>query len=407
MDLYKKHSLTRVINACGKMTHLAGASVLPEIAAEVTASLPCFFDLDELQERAGEAIVRATGAEAGCVTACTAAGIALGVAASMTGRDAGRIAQLPDTAGMANEVVIQKGHTVNFGAPIEQVVRLAGARVVEIGTVNGASDFHLEHAIGASTAAVLFVVSHHTVRYGCIPLDRVVEIAHARGVPVIVDAAAQSFMIREIVASGVDLAICSGHKYLSGTTAGLVCGSDDLVRAVNLQNRGIGRPMKVGKEGIVGAIAALEHRMGLDVEAWQTEQDRKMNAIIERLSGIEGIAMRAEPDPNGNPFSRARMDVDAPTTGISAAALSRAMADGDPSIRLRAHHVDEGYLTIDAMEMAEDEVDLTCERFRQLLTASLGEKARLQQRYGGGEAETAQLTWLRTARLESRHITGV
>lgn len=80
MDLYKKHRLTRVINACGKMTHLAGASVLPEIAKEVAAALPCFFDLDELQERAGEVIVRATGAEAGCVTACTAAGIALAAA---------------------------------------------------------------------------------------------------------------------------------------------------------------------------------------------------------------------------------------------------------------------------------------------------------------------------------------
>ena len=407
MDLYKKHRLTRVINACGKMTHLAGASVLPEIAEEVATALPCFFDLDELQERAGEVIVRATGAEAGCVTACTAAGITLGVAAAMAGRDAGRIAQLPDTTGMANEVVIQKGHTVNFGAPIEQVVRLAGARVVEIGTVNGASDFHLEHAIGANTAAVLFVVSHHTVRYGCIPLDRVVEIAHGRGVPVIVDAAAQSFVIREIVAAGIDLAICSGHKYLSGTTAGVVCGSSDLVRAVYMQNRGIGRPMKVGKEGIMGVIAGLEHRIGLDVAAWQAAQDRKMNLIIERLSGMEGIAMKAEPDPNGNPFSRARMDVDAPTTGISAAALSRAMADGEPSIRLRAHHVDEGYLMIDAMEMADKEVDLICERFRQLLTASLDEKARLQQRYGGGEAENAQLTWLRAARQESRHITGV
>ena len=118
MDLYEKYRLTRVINACGKMTHLAGAIVLPDVVEEVTHAMGCFFDLDELQERAGEVIGRATGAQWGCVTACTAAGITLGVAASMTGNDLGRVGQLPDTTGMADEVVIQKGHAVNFGAPV-------------------------------------------------------------------------------------------------------------------------------------------------------------------------------------------------------------------------------------------------------------------------------------------------
>ena len=117
MDLYEKYRLTRVINACGKMTHLAGAIVLPDVIEEVTHAMGCFYDLDELQDRAGEVIARATGAQWGCVTACTAAGISLGVAAAMTGNDLGRVWQLPDTTGMADEVIIQKGHAVNFGAP--------------------------------------------------------------------------------------------------------------------------------------------------------------------------------------------------------------------------------------------------------------------------------------------------
>ena len=154
-------------------------------------------------------------------------------------------------------------------------------------------------------------------------------------------------------------------------------------------------------------MAALEHRMAMDVPAWEAEQDRKMSSIIERLQGIDGIQMRVEADPNGNPFSRARMDVDAEATGVSAAALSRAMADGEPSIRLRAHHVDEGYLMIDAMEMTNDEIELTCARFEQLLTGSAEEKARVQEGYGGGEAESARLTWLQATREETRHITGV
>ena len=146
MDLYEKHNLRRIVNACGKMTHLSGAAVLPPIVEQVATALPCFFDLNELQERAGRVIAQATGAETGCVTASSAAGITLSVAASMTGPDLGRIAQLPDTGGMPDQVVLQKGHAVNFGAPITQMIRLAGARVVEIGSINGASDYHLEHA---------------------------------------------------------------------------------------------------------------------------------------------------------------------------------------------------------------------------------------------------------------------
>ena len=395
IDLYDKHRLTRVVNACGKMTHLAGAAVLPPIAEQVAAALPCFFDLDELQERAGRVIAAATTAEAGCVTASSAAGITLSVAASMTGSDIGRIAQLPDTTGMPDSVVIQKGHAVNFGAPVTQMIRLAGAGVVEIGSVNGASDYHLEHAMGPGTAAVAFVVSHHTVRHGCIPLARTVEIAHANGVPVIVDAAAQSFNIKGIIAAGVDLAICSGHKYLCGTTAGIVCGRDELVRAVYLQNRGIGRPMKVGKEGIVGVMAALEHRVSMDVGAWEAEQDRKMHTIIQRLDGITGVTTSAEADPNGNPFSRARLDLDDGSVGLSAATLSAAMAAGDPSIRLRAHHVDEGYVTVDAIEMSDEEVELACERLRHLLTAPKEEKARLTETFGGRRSEPGRLSGLR------------
>ena len=395
MDLYDKYDLKRIVNACGKMTHLAGAAVLPPIAQQVAAALPCFFDLDELQKRAGGVIAEATGAEAGCVTASSAAGITLSVAAAMTGADLGKIGQLPDVNGMQDQVVLQKGHAVNFGAPISQMIRLAGARVVEIGSINGASDYHLEHALTPGTAAVVFVVSHHTVRYGCIPLKQTVEIAHAHDVPVIVDGAAQSFNIRQIIEAGVDLAVCSGHKYLCGTTAGIVCGREDLVRSVNLQSRGIGRPMKVGKEGIFGVMAALEHRMSMDVAAWEAEQDRKMERIIESLQDLEGVTMSADPDPNGNPFSRARIDLDSERTGISAATLSAAMAEGEPSIRLRAHHADEGYVNVDAIELSDAEVELTCERLSQLLTATPAEKAALEEKFGGRRAEMARLDGLR------------
>lgn len=395
MDLYKKYRLTRIINGNGKMTKLAGAVVLPEILEPVNAALQCFFDIDELQARAGEIIAHATGAQAGCVTACTAAGITLSVAASMSGTDAGKVSQLPDTSGMRYQVVLQKGHAVNFGAPITQMVRLAGAVPIEVGTVNGTSEHDIVHALNEDTAALLYVVSHHTTRFGNIPLHRFVEIAHAHNLPVIVDAAAQSFLIKEIVATGADSVICSGHKYLSGTTAGIVCGQHDLIKAVHAQNRGIGRPMKVGKEGIVGVMASLEHRLALDLESWETDQNRKMNMVIEQLSDIAGISLSVDPDPNGNPFSRARVTVNAQHAGLSAAVICKAMAAGDPVISLRAHHTDEGYFNVDTIEMDDADVALTCNRLQAILQAEPTEKARLRTQYETTEQADHKKIWLR------------
>lgn len=368
MDLHQKHGLRRVINACGKMTHLAGAIVLPEIAAVAAESLKHFFVLDELQAAAGRVIAEATGAESGCVTACSAAGITLSVAACMTGEDLGRVLQLPDTTGMSSRVLIQKGQCVNYGQPITQAIRLAGAQPVEVGSVNSCSPAELRHALtGGNVAAIVAVESHHTVRHGYVPLPKVVEIAHAVGVPVIVDGAAQDQRLRELIGLGCDLVVTSAHKYLCSTTGGVVAGRADLVRAVYLQNRGIGRAMKAGKEAILGAMAALEYRGRQDMPAWTAEQDRKVQLILSRLAHVPGLRLSVDPDPNGCPFSRARLTPDPQVTGHTATSLAAALAEGDPTIVVRAHHAAEGYFNLDAIEMTDAEIELTCTRIRELL----------------------------------------
>lgn len=368
MELHQRYGLRRVINACGKMTHLSGAIVLPEIAAAASESLRHFFVLDELQAAAGRVIAEATGAESGCVTACTAAGITLSVAASMTANSLPRVLQLPDTDGMPSRVLIQKGHCVNYGNPITQSIRLAGATPVEMGTVNRCTADFIRYELNkGGVAAIVHVESHHTVRYGWVKLSQVVELAHEFGVPVIVDGAAQDQRMRELIDTGADIVLTSAHKYLCSTTGGIVAGRKELVDAVFLQNRGIGRPMKAGKEAVIGAMAALGFRGEQNMAAWTVEQDRKMNLVIERLSGIDGLTLSIDADPNGCPFSRARLTLDSGKLCHSAATLNDALQIGDPAIFLRAHHTDEGYVNVDAIEMTDDEIELTCSRIRELL----------------------------------------
>ena len=184
MDLHQQFGLRRVINACGKMTKLCGAIVLPEIIDVVDEAMRHFFVLDEVQRSAGRLISQVSGAESGCVTACTSAGITLSVAATLTGNDLARALQLPNTTGMANRVLIQKGHCVNYGAPITQSIRLAGAEPIEIGSVNACTSDELHFQLNQpGVASIVTVESHHTVRHGWVPLPEVVELAHAANVP--------------------------------------------------------------------------------------------------------------------------------------------------------------------------------------------------------------------------------
>jgi L-seryl-tRNA(Ser) seleniumtransferase len=164
---------------------------------------------------------------------------------------------------MRSRVLIQKGHCVNYGNPITQSIRLAGATAVEVGSISRCTLEELRHELAKGTvAAVVHVESHHTVRSGCIDLSHVVQTAHEFDVPAIVDGAAQDQRLGELVAVGSDLVLTSAHKYLCSTTGGIVAGRKALIDAVYLQNRGIGRTMKAGKEAIIGAIAALEYRQG-------------------------------------------------------------------------------------------------------------------------------------------------
>lgn len=370
MDLHERYGLRRVINACGKMTSLSAAIARPQVVEVAAESLRHFFVLDELQAAAGRVIAAVSGAEHGCVTACTAAGITLGVAACMTGNDLAKVRQLPDAAGMNRRVLIQKGHCVNYGNPITQSIRLAGAAAVEVGEVRRCTIEALRRELETSAAAaVMHVESHHVHPGAWLPLAEVVALAHAFGVPVIVDGAAQDHRLRELVAGGADLVLVSAHKYLCSTTGGIVAGRRDLVEAVYFQNRGIGRPMKAGKEAIFGAIAALEYRQREDLAAWTAEQDRKVALILDRLADLPGVAPRIDPDPNGCPFSRARLTIDPTIAGHTAGTLATALAKGDPTIVVRAHHADEGYIHLDAIEMTDDQIEQVCDKVRQILSA--------------------------------------
>jgi L-seryl-tRNA(Ser) seleniumtransferase len=363
-DARRRLGLRPVINAAGTMTYLGSSIAVPEVVACVAEILPCFVEIHDLQRQASARIARSCGAEAGFVTASAAAGITLAVAGCMTGADLAAIERLPDTGGLAcDAVVAQAGHLVHYGAPVAQAVRLAGARVVPVGTATLARAYQLEAALGERTAAALYVVSHHVVGHGQIPLEAFAAIVHARGVPVIVDAASE-YDLRGFLAAGADIVIHSAHKFLGGPTAGIVAGRKDLVRAAYLQSAGIGRGMKVGKEGIAGTMAALEAWERRDHAAIRACERRHLELWRQGLAGEAGIAVRVVPDPTGNPLDRLEVAIDPELVGMTAWELADALAAGDPPVIVRAHEVEHGFFQLDPCNLHDGEAEIVLGRLR-------------------------------------------
>lgn len=345
-DIRTKMGLRPVINVSGTMTSLGASIVVPEAIEAMAAILPQFVEINDLQRKASAVIARLTGGEAGFVTASCSAGISLAVAGTITGPDLLAIERLPETSTPKNEVLVQMGHMVSYGAPVDQSIRLAGGKVVMIGQATSTHRYHMENAITDRTAAAVYVVSHHVVDYGLLNLREFVEIAHAKGVPVIVDAASE-YDLRLFLEQGADIALYSGHKFLGGPTSGIVAGKKELVRNAFLQNMGIGRGMKVGKESIFGVMAALEAWEKRDHVSIRERETGYLNLWKETLSDRPGITALIEPDPTNNPLDRMRVIVSPQEAHITAWDLAARLRSGPAPIIVRDHEVEHHYFYLD------------------------------------------------------------
>ena len=360
-DPYARFDVATVINAAGKLTALGGTAQASRVAEAQALAAQSHVDLETLRRRAGEIIAGVTGAQAASITTGAAAGVAISVAAAITGTDAGRIHRLPDTEGLANRVLLQAGHAVNFGAPVEQMIRLGGGRPQIIGGVNSVPEAllasELEHT--EDIAAFLFVQSHHCAQERMIGLPRCIELCHEHAVPVLLDAAAEEDLERYIDL-GVDLVTYSGGKALGGPTSGFIAGRGELVEACELQTRGIARTMKVGKEAIVGLLTAIEEYGERDQSA-DTERRARVNRCLvdalRRFADVADVALK------GDEAGRAIERVAVRSRGtFDVREFVAFLREGNPSVRTRNHHLDDGVVLFDPREVSETQALAVAER---------------------------------------------
>jgi uncharacterized pyridoxal phosphate-dependent enzyme len=369
MTGYADLGVTPVVNASATLTRLGGSRMPRPVMDAMAAGTEAFVDLVELQRRAGERIAELTGNEACYICSGAAAGIAIAVAACVAGTDPAKIARLPHFDGPPAEVIIHRAHRNGY----DHAARQTGAKLVEIGMAHSTQRWELEAAISPRTACVLYFAGMHYAE-GSLPLSDVIEIAHARNVPVLVDAAAQippvAALWRYTRELGADIAIFSGGKGLRGPqSSGLVLGRRDIVDACypnGSPNQSIGRPMKVGKEEMLGILAAVEWSLSQDEAAVLAGYEASVQFWLAGLQDIEGVtAERGYPSEAGQPHGRAIVHF-GPRCPISRDEVVAALWSQNPRIAVSPVGVDAIALNPQTLEAGEDK--LVLDALRGVLT---------------------------------------
>ena len=395
MGIYEELGVTPIINASGSVTRLGGAPMPDEVLEAFHEASRAAVPLEQLQAAASKRIAAATETEAGLVTAGAASALTLGTAAILTGCDLSRMECLPHCEGFPNQFIVAREQRNGY----DHAVRAAGARLIEVGFneivsnagVRRTETWEYEAAIGPDTAGILYVYASASRP----PLEEVVNLAHRRGLPVLVDAAGElppRGNLKSIPASGADLVAFSGGKSIRGPqSTGILCGRRELISAAAVQlldmddhfelwdppiefidkttlrgipRHGIGRGFKVSKEEIIALLAALQ----LFSDGAYDELHHKARTLLERIvENVNGCAARFEITDKGDGESLPLLEItiDEAAIGKNAIEVCRNLRQGEPPIYVSHSALREGKLRVNPLHLNDSSSDILADKIRQ------------------------------------------
>jgi D-glucosaminate-6-phosphate ammonia-lyase len=360
-DYFRELGVRPFINAAGTYTAMTASLMPPEVMDAINYASKHYVMLDELHDRVGERIAKLVRSEAAMVTSGAAAALTLGTAASLTGADRQKIADLPNLAGMKNEVIIQRSHRFGY----DHAVRNCGVRLVEVETRD-----ELERAVSDKTAMMLFYNNNN--KEGRIQDQEFAELGRKHRVPTLNDAAADVPPVENLwkyTGMGFDLVAFSGGKGIRGPqSAGLLLGRRDLIAAARLNappnGDTVGRGMKVNKEEMLGMLAALELYLEKDHAKERREFDKRAETIRAGAAAVPGVTAEVFVPEVANHVPHVRVSWDAAAKALTPADVVKALRDGEPSIGTRS----EGpALVIGVWMMQPGEEKIVARRLRQVI----------------------------------------
>ena len=292
-NIYSRLGVKTVINCRGTWTYLSGSLEFPEVRQAQVEAANHFVNVIELQRAVGRRLAELTGAESGIVTSGAAGAMAAATAGCMAGSDDKYIWQLPDTTGLKHEVIMVGGRSA-----FDSAIRLTGAQLVL-----AYSPEELANAINDNTAMI------YTTDLGD-KLQKELSIAKERNVPMLLDDAAGIPPVENAklyARMGVDLYCFSGGKGLCGPQcSGLLLGRKDLIESALLncspREGAVCRPMKVGKEEIIGCLTALETWLTLDEKKLYADWNGRIERIRKLVETVPGVKTDVFIPDDGNRY---------------------------------------------------------------------------------------------------------
>jgi uncharacterized pyridoxal phosphate-dependent enzyme len=362
--IYARLGIRPVINGVGVVTHLGGSLMPPEVVDAMEQAARHFVSLAELQKKVGARIAELLGAPAAMVTCGCASAITLGTAACVAMGDPDKLRRLPDTTGMKNEIVQQKSHRGGY----EQQMLLIGTKINWVETRE-----ELDRAITDRTAMLFFY--NEMEPEGQIKRDEWIRAGKQRGVPTFNDAASDTPPVERLsqyIREGFDLVAFSGGKALMGPQcSGLLMGRKDLIEAAipaTSPYASIGRGMKVGKEEMIGLLAAVERYLRVDHEAEFKELDLRVSYMIKTLSKIPGLDADRHLPLIANHVPHLSLTWTEGAFKFDAGEVVRQLMQGDPPIAISRRG--ERLLHVSVWMMRPGQHQIVTKRLQDVFTAA-------------------------------------
>jgi seryl-tRNA(Sec) selenium transferase len=386
-DVYQSIGVRPIVNARGTYTILSGSLMLPEVREAMAAAAQHYVHLDELAEAVGARLATLTGAEWGLVTSGCAAALTHATAACVAGGNPDLHVRIPNLNGFAKDEVIIPKHSRNV---YDAALRGVGVRVIEVTT-----PAELEAAFGPRTALV-YILAGPEADESALPTKLITSLAQPRGVPVLVDAAAEILTVPNVhLQNGATLVAYSGGKCLRGPqAAGLLLGRKDLVKAAWVHSpphHGYSRGYKVGKEEALGMLMAVEMWMKRDHDAeWKTWTSW-LEYVGKRVSAVPGVTTTiTQPKGLSNRMPSLRVFWPREKMGPGDAVV-KTLYDGEPRVAVfpARHDTDPAMtgVTVNPYMMSAGEEKIVADRLCAVLTATPSKNGAFPA--GGAESAAA------------------
>lgn len=350
-EIYKEMGAKPIINAIGSVTLLGGSTPKPVVKEAMDRADAAYVNLPHLQEVVGKRIAEYCNVPSAYVTSGAGAALALAGAAFMAGNDDDLIQQLPNTSGMKGEMLIQKCQRYWY----DRCIEVSGAKLVEFGDELGAVESDLENAITEQTCGITWVANElspgtvvgNNIQTNPLSLEKVIEIAKKHGIYVLVDAAAQIYpldILGKYIRMGADAQVIAAKYMGASQSVGLALGTEEMIGKIANQSftgyegrriRGIGRPMKVDRQEIIGVTVAVNEWVTMNHEERLAEAEQQSNVMLAPLQNIKGVKAEIINNIIGNQPFGVRLEIDENIVGISAAELVEKLQDLDTPIWTR------------------------------------------------------------------------